>query len=153
MKKFKSKTQNISKSPCLADVLLHSYEIVANKNKVKELEIYDLPDCLSEADMYEKVTVHFIDGSKKDFWGFNAKYIKKNISDEDKKQKPTLHQDVEGYSVDSDDAHWTVNCPNCDHEFDCSGYFDSNDKIMCRCGCEFTTNKIWIKKRKKLYKK
>lgn len=51
---------------------------------------------------------------------------------------------AEGYSVDGDDMHWTVNCPECGKEFEYEGYFDSSDETKCKCGCVFTTQKVWI---------
>ena len=51
---------------------------------------------------------------------------------------------TEGYSIDGADDHWTVSCPNCEHEFEYEGFFDSSDKTSCKCGCEFVTTKVWI---------
>ncbi|MEO6707190.1 MAG: hypothetical protein ABIN04_15230 [Ginsengibacter sp.] len=51
---------------------------------------------------------------------------------------------VEGYSIDEDDMHWTVNCPDCDKEYEYEGYFDSSDITKCRCGCEFKTACVWV---------
>lgn len=52
--------------------------------------------------------------------------------------------EAEGYSVNGEDDHWTVNCPNCDHEFEYEGFFDSTDETKCKCGCIFVTTKVWI---------
>ena len=51
---------------------------------------------------------------------------------------------AEGNCVDGDDTHWTVDCPNCDKQFEYTGFFDSSDKETCKCGCVFRTKKIWI---------
>lgn len=51
---------------------------------------------------------------------------------------------AEGHAIDGDDMHWTVNCPNCDIEIEYKGYFDSSDLNKCKCGCRFTTTKVWI---------
>jgi len=51
---------------------------------------------------------------------------------------------TEGYSVNGDDDHWIVNCPKCDKEFEYKGYFDPSDQTKCKCGCLFTTSKVWI---------
>uniref|UniRef100_A0A6M3M250 Uncharacterized protein n=1 Tax=viral metagenome TaxID=1070528 RepID=A0A6M3M250_9ZZZZ len=49
---------------------------------------------------------------------------------------------TDGYTVNGQDDHWTVNCPDCGKEFEYTGYFDSGDKTECPCGCVFTTTKI-----------
>lgn len=49
-----------------------------------------------------------------------------------------------GYSVEGDDMHWTVSCPECNNEFEYEGYFDSSDITKCKCGCVFRTDKVWI---------
>jgi len=51
---------------------------------------------------------------------------------------------ADGHSVDGDDMHWTVSCPECEKEFEYQGYFDSCDETKCRCGCTFRTIKLWI---------
>jgi len=51
---------------------------------------------------------------------------------------------ADGYSVDGDDMHWTVACPECEKEFEYEGYFDSGDDTKCKCGCTFSTRKVWI---------
>jgi len=51
---------------------------------------------------------------------------------------------ADGHSVDGDDMHWTVSCPECEKEFEYQGYFDSGDETKCRCGCTFRTIKVWI---------
>ncbi len=51
---------------------------------------------------------------------------------------------TEGNAIDGDDSHWTVNCPNCEKEFEYTGYFESSDITECSCGCKFKTTKVWI---------
>jgi len=51
---------------------------------------------------------------------------------------------TEGQAIDECDDHWTVNCPDCDKEFEYEGYFDSDDITVCKCGCKFKTTKVWI---------
>lgn len=53
--------------------------------------------------------------------------------------KKAVGKSVEGYS-----DHWIVNCPDCEREFEYTGYFDSSDITVCSCGCKFETIKIWI---------
>ena len=49
-----------------------------------------------------------------------------------------------GKSINGNDDKWIVNCPDCEKEFEYTGYFDSGDVTKCTCGCEFTTNKVWL---------
>ena len=58
--------------------------------------------------------------------------------------KPPVMRRAVGYSVDGDDMHWTVACPECEKEFEYKGYFDSGDETKCKCGCTFRTSKVWI---------
>lgn len=51
---------------------------------------------------------------------------------------------TKGYAIDGMDDQWTVDCPKCDKEFNYSGFFDSSDITNCKCGCSFTTTKVWI---------
>lgn len=49
-----------------------------------------------------------------------------------------------GHSVDGDDMHWTVCCPDCSKEFEYKGWFDSSEETKCKCGCVFRTTKVWL---------
>ena len=49
-----------------------------------------------------------------------------------------------GYSVNGDDMHWIVACPQCEKKFEYEGYFDSGEETKCKCGCTFLTSKVWI---------
>ena len=49
-----------------------------------------------------------------------------------------------GYSVDDDDMHWTVNCPTCERELEYTGYFDSGDINKCKCGTKFKTRRVYF---------
>lgn len=52
---------------------------------------------------------------------------------------------AEGHSVSGDDMHWTVNCPTCENKLEYTGFFDKGDINECKkCGCKFTTSKIWM---------
>ena len=53
-------------------------------------------------------------------------------------------QKVDGKSVNCQDDNWVVNCPNCDKEFEYTGYFDPDDLIKCSCGAIFKTNRIYF---------
>lgn len=50
----------------------------------------------------------------------------------------------QGYSVDGDDMHWTVDCPQCEKQYEYEGFFDSSDETICSCGCNFLTSRVWI---------
>lgn len=51
-------------------------------------------------------------------------------------------QTTTGYYTD-DDMQWTVNCPNCEAELECSGYFDKEEVTKCpKCKTEFLTIEI-----------
>lgn len=58
---------------------------------------------------------------------------------------------VEGNSVDGQDDNWTVNCPECDKEFEYTGYFESSDVTVCSCGCKFITEKVWLNDNEYIY--
>ena len=49
-----------------------------------------------------------------------------------------------GHSVDGDDMQWTVNCPGCNREYKCEGYFESTDTDTCKCGCVFRTERVYF---------
>lgn len=49
---------------------------------------------------------------------------------------------ADGQAIDNDDLHWTVNCPECDHEFEYKGFFDSSDVTQCNCGRHFKTRRV-----------
>ena len=51
---------------------------------------------------------------------------------------------VDGVAIDDDDAHWMVNCPDCDREFEYTGYFDPDDLTKCKCGTEFKTRRVYF---------
>ena len=51
---------------------------------------------------------------------------------------------AEGHAINGDDMHWTVCCPECEKEFEYTGYFDPADETKCKCGCIFQTKKVWI---------
>jgi len=50
----------------------------------------------------------------------------------------------EGYAIDGDDMHWSVECPSCDKELEYEGFFDPDDKCVCSCGKVFYCNKVWV---------
>jgi ssDNA-binding Zn-finger/Zn-ribbon topoisomerase 1 len=55
---------------------------------------------------------------------------------------------VDGYAINGDDLHWTVNCPNCDYEIEYKGYFDATDVNICpKCMAKFLTSKVWLDKK------
>jgi len=60
-------------------------------------------------------------------------------------------QKVDGKSVNSEDDHWVVNCPNCDKEFEYTGYFDAEELNKCSCGITFKTNRIYFEDDSYLY--
>ena len=49
-----------------------------------------------------------------------------------------------GHSVDGDDMQWTVNCPECNREHKCEGYFESTDIDTCKCGCVYRTERVYF---------
>ena len=49
-----------------------------------------------------------------------------------------------GHSVDGDDMQWTVNCPECNREYKCEGYFESTDIDTCKCGCVYRTERVYF---------
>ena len=49
-----------------------------------------------------------------------------------------------GHSVDGDDMQWTVNCPECNREYKCEGYFEGTDIVTCKCGCVFRTERVYF---------
>ena len=51
---------------------------------------------------------------------------------------------VDGKSVDGQCDHWVVNCPNCEKEFEYTGYFDSEDLTKCKCGAIFKTERVYF---------
>ena len=52
---------------------------------------------------------------------------------------------AEGYAINRDDMHWTVNCPDCDYGIEYKGYFDAGDANICpKCKAKFLTSKVWI---------
>ena len=52
--------------------------------------------------------------------------------------------EADGHSVYGSDDHWSVKCPNCDIEYEYSGFYDSGEVTHCRCGCDFVTTRLWI---------
>ena len=60
-------------------------------------------------------------------------------------------QKVDGKSVDGQEDHWVVNCPNCDKEIEYTGYFDPDDLTKCSCGITFKTNRIYFEDDSYLY--
>ena len=50
----------------------------------------------------------------------------------------------DGIAVDGHDDHWIVNCPNCEHEFEYTGFFDKDDITKCSCGTQFKTRRVWL---------
>jgi hypothetical protein len=60
-----------------------------------------------------------------------------------KKNETSDLQVTDGHSVNDDDMHWIVSCPNCERE-EYTGYFDSNDTNKCKCGTEFKTKRIYF---------
>ncbi|MGR3177791.1 MAG: hypothetical protein ACUZ8E_07015 [Candidatus Anammoxibacter sp.] len=51
---------------------------------------------------------------------------------------------AQGQSVNGEDDHWMVNCPDCDCEIEYTGVFDSKVINTCKCGCKFVTDALWI---------
>lgn len=56
----------------------------------------------------------------------------------------SMVRSVIGHSVDGDDMQWTVNCPECDREYKCEGYFESTDIDTCKCGCVYRTERVYF---------
>lgn len=59
-------------------------------------------------------------------------------------RKTDVVRSAVGHSVDGDDMHWTVCCPDCSKEFEYKGWFDSSEETKCKCGCVFRTTKVWL---------
>ena len=51
---------------------------------------------------------------------------------------------TQGTSINGEDDHWVVNCPNCDKELEYLGFYDEEDLTKCSCGCKFQTERVWI---------
>jgi hypothetical protein len=51
---------------------------------------------------------------------------------------------TEGYSINGEEDHWTGSCPECGREFEFEGFFDPEEITKCKCGCEFTFEKVLI---------
>ena len=60
-------------------------------------------------------------------------------------------QKVDGKSVDGQCDHWVVNCPNCDKEFEYTGYFDHDDLTKCSCGAIFKTERVYFEDESYIY--
>ena len=58
--------------------------------------------------------------------------------------KPAVVRSAIGHSVDGDDMQWTVNCPECNKEYRCDGYFESTDTDTCKCGCVYRTGRVYF---------
>lgn len=58
--------------------------------------------------------------------------------------KPAVVRSAIGHSVDDDDMQWTVNCPECNREYRCEGYFESTDIDTCKCGCVYRTERVYF---------
>lgn len=56
----------------------------------------------------------------------------------------TIILSADGHSVNNDDMRWTVNCPDCEQQFEYKGYFDSRDINKCECGCKFKTRRVYF---------
>lgn len=69
-----------------------------------------------------------------------------NISNEEQASRlqQTLVCNVVGHSIDDDDMQWTVNCPKCNREYRCEGYFESADTDTCKCGCLYRTERVYF---------
>ena len=52
--------------------------------------------------------------------------MRKDWSNEDLEQVGS----ADGYSVDGDVMHWTVDCPKCDKEYEFTGYYDNGDTLI-----------------------
>lgn len=57
-------------------------------------------------------------------------------------EQQTAVRSVIGYSIDNDDMHWSVECPECGKEYTFTGYFDPSDTDECECGCVFRTERV-----------
>lgn len=51
---------------------------------------------------------------------------------------------IDAYAIDGDDNHWHISCPDCDREYEFTGYFESGEKVKCSCGCEFLQGRLWV---------
>lgn len=51
---------------------------------------------------------------------------------------------VDGFSIDGAEDNWISSCPDCGREFEFVGFFDPEEVVKCKCGCEFTFEKVWI---------
>ena len=60
-------------------------------------------------------------------------------------------QKVDGKSVNGEDDHWIVNCPNCDREIEYTGYFDPDDLTKCSCGIIFKTERVYFENGSYIY--
>ena len=103
------------------------------------------------AERIEHSTTHFMDGytgGKHTHTAIGSFAIGSDDFEEisyiDEVEDENSTQFADGYSVDGDDMHWTVCCPECEKEFEYQGYFDSGDETKCKCGCTFRTRKVWI---------
>jgi phage terminase large subunit GpA-like protein len=54
------------------------------------------------------------------------------------------HKVTEGYTINGDDRHWLVHCPECGTIIEYEGYFDNGEFTECECGCVFQTQIVWI---------
>lgn len=49
-----------------------------------------------------------------------------------------------GHSIDDDDMRWSASCPQCEREFEFTGFFDSEDVHVCSCGHGFRITRIYF---------
>lgn len=74
----------------------------------------------------------------------NEKNYKQSAEDGGAIDKPAVVRSAIGHSVDDDDMQWTVNCPECNREYRCEGYFESTDIDTCKCGCVYRTERVYF---------
>jgi len=60
-------------------------------------------------------------------------------------------QKVDGRAVNCEDDHWVVNCPNCEKEFEYTGYFDPDDLTKCSCGAIFKKERVYFEDESYIY--
>lgn len=49
------------------------------------------------------------------------------------------------YSINDDDMHWQISCPDCNYSYEYEGFFDSSEPYKCnKCGCEFKASYMEI---------
>ena len=66
--------------------------------------------------------------------------VRKILKNKNANKNKTKVVTTEGTSIEED--HWTVTCPNCQKEYEFTGYFDSGEPIKCDCGVLIKVTRI-----------